>query len=147
MLNPSVTPHYSLVAIYTSHLLASIFTFYIWLVSDTAASIVTSSPWRASLLLELGHPALCLLAFSILLSLPVRETSAPPQRNAEGQNPALDDWATLGQWLSFSWLDALIARPVYYELANLALDEQPGPGGRTGLWSDGAFFALEPKNP
>jgi hypothetical protein len=39
-------------------------------------------------------------------------------------------------------LDALVARPVYYELANLALDEAPGPDGQTGLWSDGAFFAL-----
>ena len=36
-------------------------------------------------------------------------------------------------------LEALIARPVYYELAELALaggDEPPG------IWSDGAFFAL-----
>ena len=39
-------------------------------------------------------------------------------------------------------LDALVARPVYYELANLALDDEPGPGGAVGLWSDGAFFAL-----
>ena len=39
-------------------------------------------------------------------------------------------------------LHALVARPVYYELANLALDEPPAPGGQTGLWSDGAFFAL-----
>jgi hypothetical protein len=38
-------------------------------------------------------------------------------------------------------LEALVARPVYYELANIALDEG---GERTGLWSDGAFFALEP---
>jgi hypothetical protein len=38
-------------------------------------------------------------------------------------------------------LEALVARPVYYELANLALarDDQP-PGVR----SRGAFFALEP---
>ena len=35
-------------------------------------------------------------------------------------------------------LDALIARPVYYELAELALAE-----GGTGLWSDGAHFALD----
>lgn len=38
-------------------------------------------------------------------------------------------------------LEALIARPVYYELAELALagsDEPPG------LWSDGAFFAFAP---
>ena len=38
-------------------------------------------------------------------------------------------------------MEALVARPVYYELANLAIaggDEPPG------LWSKGAFFALEP---
>ena len=38
-------------------------------------------------------------------------------------------------------LDARIARPVYYELAELALAEGASP---PGLWSDGAFFALEP---
>ena len=37
-------------------------------------------------------------------------------------------------------LDALIARPVYYELVNLALDEGHDP---PGLWSEGCFFALE----
>ncbi|HEY0413714.1 MAG TPA: DUF1285 domain-containing protein [Allosphingosinicella sp.] len=38
-------------------------------------------------------------------------------------------------------LEALVARPVYYELANLALAEGAEP---PGLWSGGAFFALEP---
>src|SRR5688572_18299482 len=38
-------------------------------------------------------------------------------------------------------LDALVARPVYYELANLALEEGATP---PGLWSGGAFFAMEP---
>lgn len=37
-------------------------------------------------------------------------------------------------------LDALIARPVYYELVNLALDEDDDP---PGLWSEGSFFALD----
>lgn len=36
-------------------------------------------------------------------------------------------------------LEALVARPVYYELAELALEEGASP---PGLWSDGAFFAL-----
>jgi hypothetical protein len=39
-------------------------------------------------------------------------------------------------------LDALVARPVYYELANMALDAPPGPNGAIGLWSGGAFFEL-----
>ena len=37
-------------------------------------------------------------------------------------------------------LTALIARPVYYELASLALEEANDP---PGLWSDGAFFRLD----
>ncbi|HEX8655833.1 MAG TPA: DUF1285 domain-containing protein [Allosphingosinicella sp.] len=39
-------------------------------------------------------------------------------------------------------LEALVARPVYYELAELALAEGARP---LGLWSGGAFFALEPE--
>jgi hypothetical protein len=37
-------------------------------------------------------------------------------------------------------LEALIARSVYYELANIALEEDADP---PGLWSDGIFFPLE----
>ncbi|MFD1610805.1 DUF1285 domain-containing protein [Sphingomonas tabacisoli] len=36
-------------------------------------------------------------------------------------------------------MEALVARPVYYELANAALDEGADP---PGLWSDGAFFPI-----
>jgi len=36
-------------------------------------------------------------------------------------------------------LEALLARPVYYELAEIALAEGAEPAG---VWSDGAFFAL-----
>ena len=38
-------------------------------------------------------------------------------------------------------LEAELTRPVYYELAELALTEGNDP---PGLWSDGAFFALGP---
>ena len=37
-------------------------------------------------------------------------------------------------------LEAAIARPVYYELAELALEEGGNP---PGLWSDGVFFPLD----
>lgn len=40
-------------------------------------------------------------------------------------------------------LDALVARPVYYALADLAITGPAGPGGAIGLWSDGTFFPLE----
>lgn len=38
-------------------------------------------------------------------------------------------------------LDALVARPVYYELVEIALSEGAAP---PGVWSAGAFFAFEP---
>ena len=38
-------------------------------------------------------------------------------------------------------LEALVARPVYYELAALALASEDMP---PGVWSNGAFFPLEP---
>jgi len=38
-------------------------------------------------------------------------------------------------------LEALIARPLYYELADIALAERHDP---PGIWSDGCFFPLQP---
>lgn len=38
-------------------------------------------------------------------------------------------------------LDALIARPVFYQLVELA-EEVPGPPPQLGLWSGGMFFSL-----
>lgn len=38
-------------------------------------------------------------------------------------------------------LEALIARPLYYEIAALALDNGSNP---PGIWSRGAFFPVEP---
>jgi hypothetical protein len=38
-------------------------------------------------------------------------------------------------------LEAELTRPVYYELAELALAGSDNP---PGVWSNGAFFALEP---
>lgn len=40
-------------------------------------------------------------------------------------------------------LEALIARPVFYELAGMAIDEQQGPDAPLGLWSSGLFFPME----
>jgi hypothetical protein len=41
-------------------------------------------------------------------------------------------------------LEALIARPVFYELASLAIEEQNDSGAPLGLWSGGVFFSMEP---
>ena len=38
-------------------------------------------------------------------------------------------------------LEALVARPIYYELAERAISGEDEPAG---IWSDGAFFPIEP---
>ncbi|MGD9810952.1 MAG: DUF1285 domain-containing protein [Sphingobium sp.] len=40
-------------------------------------------------------------------------------------------------------LEALIARPVFYELAAIAIEEQQAGNSPLGIWSCGAFFPLE----
>lgn len=60
----------------------------------------------------------------------VAGTDHPLRLRGEAQQPYL---AVRGG------LEALIARPVYYELADLALAEGADP---PGLWSDGIFFPL-----
>ena len=37
-------------------------------------------------------------------------------------------------------LEALVTRAIYYDLVEIAVDQ----GSRTGIWSDGTFFPLEP---
>ena len=54
------------------------------------------------------------------------------QETSEGPRPYLHVRAGL---------EALVARPVYYELAEIALSNGSAP---PGVWSNGAFFALEP---
>ena len=44
-------------------------------------------------------------------------------------------------------LEALIARPVYYQLADLAIDGSGAQGGDPGVWSQGRFFPLVPAAP
>ena len=39
-------------------------------------------------------------------------------------------------------LEALVNRPVFYQLADMALAEQEAHGGPLGLWSEGVFFAF-----
>ncbi|EJD49833.1 P-loop containing nucleoside triphosphate hydrolase protein [Auricularia subglabra TFB-10046 SS5] len=109
LLKPSITPYYSLLAIYASNIVASAVALFLFLVPASDA-LSSTGPWRWSLVLNLGHPSLCLLALSVVCSMPIGETDTPPAKSPDGLNPALDDWSTLGQWLTFAWLDPLIAQ-------------------------------------
>ena len=96
---------------------------------------VEDAPFVAVELKSSGEGAQRRLAFRLNTGDLIVAGPAHPLRfeeHEEGPHPYLE---------VRSGLNALIARPVYYELAAIALAEAAEP---PGLWSDGAFFALEP---
>ena len=93
---------------------------------------VEDAPFVAVELKSEGEGEARRLAFRLNTGDLVVAGSAHPLRFEAGPQPYVEVRAGL---------DALVARPVYYELAELALAEGAQP---PGLWSDGAFFPFEP---
>ena len=92
---------------------------------------VEDAPFLAIALKVEGDGGACRLAFQLNTGDLVTAGPKHPLRFAEGEDGPRPYLHVRGG------LEALVARPVYYELAELALAaEQPG------LWSDGAFFPL-----
>ncbi|KAH7101324.1 P-loop containing nucleoside triphosphate hydrolase protein [Auriculariales sp. MPI-PUGE-AT-0066] len=112
LLHPSPLPYYSLLSIYFSNVLSSLVNLFVTVLPsdpDSLGSNLIPNPLRFDLW-PILHVCLCLLSTVIVLDTPTRLTYGLPTKNAEGQNPALDDWATVFQWATFTWIDPLIAQ-------------------------------------
>ena len=94
--------------------------------------LVKDAPFVAVELRSEGEGEARRLAFRLNTGDPIVAGPDHRLRFAAGPHPYLHVRAGL---------EALVARPVYYELAELALAEGTEP---PGLWSDGAFFPFEP---
>ena len=96
--------------------------------------VVEDAPFQAVELKVEGEGAATKLAFRLNTGDLVTAGADHPLRFEDGEDGPRPYLHVRGG------LEALVARPVYYELAALALagDEQP-----SGVWSNGAFFALE----
>jgi hypothetical protein len=96
---------------------------------------VESTAFRAIAMTREGEGANQRIAFALDHSDPLILGPDHPLRIVEtktGPSPRL---------LVRHGLEAELTRPVYYELADVALEQGCDP---PGVWSDGAFFALEP---
>lgn len=94
--------------------------------------LVEDAPFTAVELKTEGAGASRILAFRLNTGDLVVAGPAHKLRFEAGPHPYLE---------VRSGLDALVVRSVYYELAEIALSEGAAP---PGVWSEGAFFALEP---
>jgi hypothetical protein len=100
---------------------------------EKLAIAVDDAPFVAAELKREGDGRAARLAFRLNTGEVVIAGAAHPLSFAEderGPRPAL---------MVRDGLEALIARPVYYQLADIALADATTP---PGVWSDGAFFAM-----
>ena len=101
---------------------------------EKLAIVVEDAPFVAVELKSEGEGRARMLAFRLNTGDMIVAGPDHPLRfaaRADGPHPYL---AVRGR------LEALVARPVYYELANIAIAESGDP---PGVWSGGAFFPLE----
>lgn len=94
--------------------------------------VVEDAPFVAVELKSEGEGEQRRLAFRLNTGDLIVAGAAHPLRFAEGPHPYVE---------VRQGLDALVVRPVYYELAEIALAEGATP---PGVWSEGVFFPLEP---
>ncbi|WP_445193333.1 DUF1285 domain-containing protein [Sphingomonas sp. Tas61C01] len=99
--------------------------------------VVEDAPFVAVELKAEGSGRDTRLAFRLNTGDLVTAGPANPLRFAAGEDGPRPYLAVRGG------MEALVARPVYYELADRA---GQGDDGAFGVWSDGAFFGIEPQD-
>ncbi|SNX81770.1 related to multidrug resistance protein [Melanopsichium pennsylvanicum] len=106
---PSPTPPYPLLVFYALQLVGSAITAYHSLLG------MPHPPMQPPHLSELAAPLFSILSFaltlvgvSLIMCLPLQVYDRNPQHDRNGYPPPLEDYCTLWQWISFSWLNPII---------------------------------------
>ncbi|KZV94275.1 P-loop containing nucleoside triphosphate hydrolase protein [Exidia glandulosa HHB12029] len=102
LLTPPARPPYSLFGIYLLAMFQAVLDVYLYGVVSTTFDVVR--------VLYAGHLALCSLGLLLILSMPLNPNLGTPDFDKEGPPPAMDDYATLGQWMTINWLAGVMAR-------------------------------------
>ncbi|KAG8739619.1 hypothetical protein FRC10_005390 [Ceratobasidium sp. 414] len=92
-LAPSCTPYYDLLVLYGCHFLAACVALY----EVGPGNIV-----------PVVDVLVTLAGMSAIVTMPLR-VSGEPEVDAEGRLPALEDFCTLLEWMTFSWVSPLIS--------------------------------------
>ncbi|KZV81212.1 P-loop containing nucleoside triphosphate hydrolase protein [Exidia glandulosa HHB12029] len=103
---PPARPPYPLFIIYLLSLFQAVLDVYLYGIVSTSVS-ASLSPVRV---LYMGHLALCTLGFLLVLAMPLNPYIGKPDFGKEGPPPAMDDYATLGQWMTVNWLATVMRR-------------------------------------
>ena len=99
---PALTTPYTLLFIYLASIISDFGAFY--------AVLASGSDWKTQITI-IGHITSFLLSGActlITLSFPM-QLNGTPEVNEEGLKPALDDYANLWEWLTFSWMTPFVS--------------------------------------
>ncbi|QRW10315.1 ABC transporter [Ceratobasidium sp. AG-Ba] len=102
LLAPSCVPYYDLFTLYTAQFLAG--------------CVVLCSNWRS--VTYVLNVTMALIGIMAIVTMPLR-VAGKPEPDAEGRHPALEDYCTLLEWMTFSWVSPMISIG-----ANKALEER-----------------------
>ncbi|KAH7102640.1 hypothetical protein BKA62DRAFT_699295 [Auriculariales sp. MPI-PUGE-AT-0066] len=98
LLSPTRGPAYPLFFLYIFTLAAAVLDLYI-----IPHGIITNVGY-------ILHVAACFIGLLVILNTPVRPPQDGSLKNDESTTLGLDEYATLGQWLSVSWMNPLFVR-------------------------------------
>ncbi|KAJ1602920.1 hypothetical protein NDA14_002008 [Ustilago hordei] len=107
---PSPTPPYAILIFYGTQLAGSAVSAYHSLFSVPHAPL--SPPHRSQLappIFSLVSMGLTLVGVALIMGLPLQVYDRNPQHDRNGYPPPLEDYCTLWQWVSFSWLNPIIS--------------------------------------
>ncbi|KZV99859.1 hypothetical protein EXIGLDRAFT_668146 [Exidia glandulosa HHB12029] len=103
---PPSRPPYPLFIIYILAMFQAVIDVYLYGIMDSSGSHLLDTVR----VLYIAHLALCTLGFLLVLAMPLNPYIGKPDLDKEGPSPAMDDYATLGQWMSVSWLATIMRR-------------------------------------
>jgi hypothetical protein len=100
LVDPPNTVPYPLLLIYIASLVSACGTFY-----NSGAAQQSDTSYLS---LQLGNALLSAIGIAVILNMPL-DSNGEPRADEEGRPPALDDYVTLFQWLTFTWMSPFIS--------------------------------------
>ncbi|CAE6476012.1 unnamed protein product [Rhizoctonia solani] len=102
-IRPSRTPYYDLLTIYFSHFLAACVALY-----ESSTSATGSIGFSTDRLAHVISSLLTFVGLAAIVNMPLSLTGKP-EVDEDDLHPSLEDYCTLWQWMTFTWVSPIIS--------------------------------------
>ncbi|KAG9084654.1 hypothetical protein FRC06_003960, partial [Ceratobasidium sp. 370] len=102
-IRPSRTPYYDLLTLYFTHFLAACVGLYEASTAPAGNDVLTLGHFG-----RVADAIVTLAGMTIIVDMPL-DITAKPEVDDEGLHPSLEDYCTLWQWITFTWVSPIIS--------------------------------------